>query len=55
MDKKMIVQVVSGALAVILVISLTLMVMRKIPTLYFWVVAIITALVAYVVIPKINK
>ncbi|MFH0978809.1 MAG: hypothetical protein V1837_05910 [Candidatus Woesearchaeota archaeon] len=48
-------QIVSLVLAVVMVLGLTLMALGKITPLQFWLTAIIIALIAYGILPRIKK
>lgn len=54
-SKDIAIKAASIVLAGALITSLTLMVLKKIPTSIFWGVAILSAIVAYGVIPKMNR
>jgi hypothetical protein len=49
------VKLVSVFLIVLLVVSITLAAMKKMDFMYFWIIAGVSAIVAWKVIPKMKK
>lgn len=47
-------QIISIFLIIFLITTLTLFVLKRISAMYFWVVAAVTGLIAFKVIPKMN-
>ena len=52
---KMFIKSLSIAMGLLLIVLLTLGLLGKVPLMYFWVYAIITAIYANKVLPKLNK
>ena len=54
MDQK-IVKIVSLIILIIVILNITLFAFRKLSTSLFWVIIIIAALYAFIILPKIRK
>jgi hypothetical protein len=53
--KKEFVKAISISLIILVILNLTLFVMKQINVSLFWTIIIVSALIAYKVIPKLNK
>ena len=52
---KLFIKSLSIAMGLLLIVLLTLGVLGRVPIMYFWIYAIITAVYAHKVLPKLNK
>ena len=48
-------KVLGGTLAVVVVLNFVLLTLKRVPVAVFWLVIILSAIVAYLVLPKLKK
>lgn len=52
---KMYVKILAVGLIVVLILNIVLLLLEKISSLTFWIIIVVSALIAYKVIPRIKK